>query len=105
MPIDFRNPLNGQGTLLTRLRSMLGGGASQAKSATETPDAGPAAQPDRVSLSDNAQRLVEAMHGNPVATAHDAGRIAEIRQAIESGTFSIDSSRIADKVRLHYTGR
>lgn len=105
MSIDFRNPFNSQGTLLTRLRSMLGVSESQTTAGTAPQDTYPVSQADRISLSANAQRLAETLHSDPAPIRNDTDRIAEIRQAIESGTFNIDTSRIADKVRLHYGGR
>lgn len=50
---------------------------------------------DRVTLTDAAQRLLkstEAETGAPV----DSSRVAEIRAAIENGTYQIDSRKIAD---------
>lgn len=102
MSIDFRNPLSGHSALLTRLRSMLGGDEKQGGYATATRHTDPVTRTDRISLSDSAQRLSGALPADPATTRHDTGRVAAIRNAIESGTFNIDTSRIADKVRRHY---
>ena len=97
MAIDFRNPLANHGALLERLRSMMGRTGSQDASS------GPKErQTDTVSLSDDAQRIADNLRGTAPVSRNDAERIATLKQAIESGTFRIDSDRIADKVSLQY---
>ncbi len=60
---------------------------------------------DRVSLSHDAQRIADEQRSNEALVHFDGNRVAALKQAIESGNFRIDSTRIADKVSLQYGGR
>jgi flagellar biosynthesis anti-sigma factor FlgM len=105
MSIDFRNPLANQSALLARLRTMISRAGSPSDSTALTEGSADRKHTDRVSLSSEAQRIArEPQHGESVAH-NDAARIAALKQAIETGTFRIDSDRIADKVNLHYGSR
>ncbi|MDR2787789.1 MAG: flagellar biosynthesis anti-sigma factor FlgM [Candidatus Accumulibacter sp.] len=50
--------------------------------------------PDEVDLSSLASQLLDPDNESPF----DAGRVAEIKQAISEGRFSIDASAIADRL-------
>jgi flagellar biosynthesis anti-sigma factor FlgM len=104
MSIDFRNPLANQGTLLARLRAMIGQPAAPEETAASAGSMTTGRQSDRVSLSNDAQRIADQMRGNEYPAHYDADRVAALKQAIESGTFRIDTARIADKVSLQYGG-
>lgn len=63
--------------------------------ATPGAKAGSAPSGDKVTLTDAAQRLLksaDAETGAPV----DSKRVAEIRAAIENGTYPVDSRKIAE---------
>jgi flagellar biosynthesis anti-sigma factor FlgM len=105
MSIDFRNPLANQVALLARLRAMIGRSGSPADNAASAGGATDRRHADRVSLSNDAQRIANDMRDNESFTDYDAERVAALKQAIESGNFRIDSARIADKVSLQYGGR
>jgi flagellar biosynthesis anti-sigma factor FlgM len=105
MAIDFRNPLANHGSLLTRLRNMIERNGPEKEPGRTTGGATGAGLGDRISLSDDARRLAGDITGNTTGQPQAAERIASLKQAIETGTFRIDSSRIADKVRLQYGGR
>lgn len=106
MPIEFRNPLASQGLLLDKLRAMIGRTETGGDAAARPADHGKTApQGDRVSLSSDARRIVEqALVRTPVSQV-DAERIAALKQAIETGSFRIDSDSIAYKVSLQYGSR
>ena len=105
MSIDFRNPLSIQGALLTRLRAMIGKEKAPENHAASTAGMRNDRQADRVSLSNDAQRIAGELLGNAAGVTHDAERVAALKAAIESGNFRIDPARIADKVSLQYGGR
>ena len=81
-----------QGTI-----SPIGKGTTTSRPAAPTPRPAPAAAAsDQVELSGLATRLQEAgalLDGNGVA---DAGRVAEIKQAIADGRYQVRPDRIAD---------
>jgi len=52
---------------------------------------------DSVSLSADALRVHASIDTAAGQDIYDAERVAEIRQALSTGTFSIDATRIADK--------
>lgn len=105
MPIDFRNPLTTQGALLERLRTMIGRAGSPAGDSVPTDKKADSLHTDRVSLSSDAQRIADELRGSKTAADFDAERVAALKQAIETGTFRIDTARIADKVSLQYGDR
>ena len=105
MPIDFRNPLATQGALLERLRSMIGRAGSPADDSAPADKKADSSHSDRVSLSSDARRIAEGLRGSGTAAHFDAERVATLKQAIETGTFRIDTARIADKVSLQYGDR
>ena len=55
----------------------------------------PAAGDDRVTLTETVQRLLESA-GNDRGAPVDSKKVAEIRAAIENGTYRIDSRKIAE---------
>ena len=105
MPIDFRNPLATQGALLERLRSMIGRAGSPADDSAPADKKDDSLHSDRVSLSSDARRIAEGLRGSETAADFDTERVATLKLAIETGTFRIDTARIADKVSLQYGDR
>ena len=105
MSIDFRNPLANQGSLLTRLRTMISRADSPAGTSTSPNGMTDTRHTDRISLSSDAQRVADVLSGNGSSAQYDAERVAILKQAIETGTFRIDTDRIANKVSLQYGGR
>lgn len=85
----------------------LSGGASKpAKSVASRPTAAKGEQVDLSPLSARLQEIEAEMANTPVA---DAGRVAEIKQAIADGRFQVNPERIADglldSVRQMLAGR
>ncbi|MEZ5542602.1 MAG: flagellar biosynthesis anti-sigma factor FlgM [Pseudomonadota bacterium] len=105
MPIEFRNPLATQGSLLARLRTMIGRSESGSDVTAAAAGTESASSNDRVSLSSDALDLASGQPLPLSATYPDASRVAELKQAIENGNFRIDSDRIASKVSLLYGRR
>ncbi|HUT39977.1 MAG TPA: flagellar biosynthesis anti-sigma factor FlgM [Gammaproteobacteria bacterium] len=105
MPIDFRNPLTTQGALLERLRTLIGRAGSPADNSAPVNGKANARHTDRVSLSSDAQRIADELRGSEATAHYDAERVATLKQAIETGTFRIDTARIAHKVSLQYGDR
>jgi negative regulator of flagellin synthesis FlgM len=71
------------------------GNASPASGSRIAQDQNPApSTADRVDLSDTALKLSQL----DTAPADNSGRIAELKAAIESGSYEIDPSRVADKL-------
>jgi negative regulator of flagellin synthesis FlgM len=59
---------------------------------------------DQVTLTDSArslQRIEEAVAKTPVV---NAGKVAAVKQAISSGTYTIDAGRVADKMLQYERG-
>jgi negative regulator of flagellin synthesis FlgM len=104
MSIDFRNPLAGQSTLLARLFTMIGRTGAAAGPAASVAESD-RRNADSVSLSGDARRIAEELRRSAAAAPIDAHRIANLKQAIETGNFRIDTARIADKVSLQYGDR
>ena len=75
------------------------GGVAADKPSTDASAAGATAQTgDHVTLTTSArslQKLSEAIAQAPVV---DSSKVASIKQALGSGSYSVDSSRIADKL-------
>jgi negative regulator of flagellin synthesis FlgM len=71
---------------------LLGGSAKPAKAAPRAA----ASSGDQVELSPLSARLQEISAEMASAPAMDAGRVAEIKQAITEGHFQINPERIAD---------
>ena len=105
MPIDFRNPLATQGALLERLRTMISRAGATTKATVAAEENTRTPHADRVSLSSDARRITDELRGSISAEHFDVERIAALKQAVETGTFRIDTARIADKVSLHYGDR
>lgn len=53
---------------------------------------------DRLSLTGQARQLKELETQIAAQSAVDSQRVAEIRSAIENGTFTVNAERIADKM-------
>jgi negative regulator of flagellin synthesis FlgM len=73
-----------------------GEGSASAAAATQTGD--------HVTLTDSArslQKIEEAVAKTPVV---NAGKVAAVKQAISSGTYTIDSGRVADKMLKYESG-
>lgn len=81
----------GTGRVIARVQSVpaVGGTDSQAP-------AGPAG--DSVSLTDTALRLAALQEKVAALPDVDAGRVAELRQAIEQGQYRADPAAIADRL-------
>lgn len=75
------------------------GSVAADKGPTDAPAASPSAQTgDQVTLTTSArslQKLSDAIAQTPVV---DAAKVASIKQALSSGSYAVDSSRIADKM-------
>lgn len=59
---------------------------------------------DHVTLTDSArslQKIEEAVAKTPVVNAH---KVAAVKQAISSGTYTIDAGRVADKMLKYERG-
>ncbi len=59
---------------------------------------------DHVTLTDSArslQKIEEAVAKTPVVNAH---KVAAVKQAISSGTYTIDTGRVADKMLKYERG-
>lgn len=90
------SPLSGQDQLR----------AAQALSAFRGTSAAPAAgvatrQPDSVSLSDTARSLASARAAVADASDVRADRVAQIKAAIASGTYTVDSRQLARALVKH----
>jgi flagellar biosynthesis anti-sigma factor FlgM len=105
MSIDFRNPLAGQSTLVTKLFTMIGRTGTTADPAPSATAVADRRNVDSVSLSGDARRIADELRSSAAAAPNDTQRIATLKQAIETGKFRIDTVRIADKVSLQYRGR
>jgi negative regulator of flagellin synthesis FlgM len=74
-------------------------GSVAADKTSDAPAAGQAAQTgDQVTLTTSArslQKLSDAIAQTPVV---DAAKVASIKQALSSGTYTIDASSVADKM-------
>ena len=77
----------------------LSGVAPTADKSADTVAAGAVAPTsDQVTLTDSArtlQKLSDAVAQTPIV---DAGKVAAVKQAIQSGTYRVDPSRVADKL-------
>jgi negative regulator of flagellin synthesis FlgM len=72
------------------------GNAVPASSSRIAQDQNPASSTaDRVDLSDTALKLSQL---DTAPAADNSGRIAELKAAIENGSYEIDPSRVADKL-------
>lgn len=75
------------------------GSVAADKGPTDSPAASPSAQTgDQVTLTTSArslQKLSDAIAQTPVV---DAAKVASIKQALSSGSYAIDASRVADKM-------
>ena len=67
--------------------------AAKTQAAPAQPAAGQSAEVELSSLSTRLQEIGSSLASTPVA---DSERVNAIRQAISSGTFKIDASKIAD---------
>lgn len=105
MSIDFRNPLTNQGALLARLRGLVSRAGSRFDTDTSAERVTDGRHTDRVSLSSDSQRLANGMLNQASVNQYDAERVSTLKQAIESGSFRIDTARIAEKVSLQYGDR
>jgi len=105
MSIDFGNPLVNQGALLARLRAMFARAESPADPGTGAEGVTNDRRTDRFGLSSDAKRLVDELRQDRPGSNYDAERVAALRQSIESGTFRIDSHRIADRISLDHISR
>lgn len=83
----------------------IGGGVVTDKSQSEGSAAAATAQTgDHVTLTDSArslQKIEEAVAKTPVV---NAGKVAAVKQAISSGTYTVDPSRVADKMLKYERG-
>ena len=62
------------------------------------PASGGGAAADHVTLTDSAlqlQKLGAAVAGAPVV---NVARVAEVKQAVQSGTYQVDTTRVANKI-------
>jgi len=79
--------------------SNTGSVAAADKTPTDAPAASPASQTgDQVTLTTSArslQKLSDAIAQTPVV---DGAKVASIKQALNGGTYTIDASRVADKM-------
>jgi negative regulator of flagellin synthesis FlgM len=74
------------------------------KSQSEAPAAGASQTGDTVTLTSSArslQKIEEAVAKAPVV---NASKVAAMKQAINSGTYQIDSGRVADKLLQFESG-
>lgn len=81
------------------------GSVAADKGPADAPAASPSAQTgDQVTLTTSArslQKLSDAIAQTPVV---DAAKVASIKQALSSGSYAIDASRVADKMLLAERG-
>jgi negative regulator of flagellin synthesis FlgM len=71
-------------------------GDAHARQAKDQPAAPPAAAGAHVELSSLASRLQEMQATLANVPVTDAGRVAEIKQAISEGRFQVDAGKVAD---------
>lgn len=71
-------------------------GDARARAAKDQPAAQPAGASAQVELSSVATRLQEAQAALANVPVTDAGRVAEIKQAISEGRFQVDAGKVAD---------
>ena len=71
-------------------------GDAHARPAKDQPAAPPAAAGAQVELSSLASRLQEMQATLANVPVTDAGRVAEIKQAISEGRFQVDAGKVAD---------
>ncbi|MFS8607687.1 MAG: flagellar biosynthesis anti-sigma factor FlgM [Gammaproteobacteria bacterium] len=81
----------------SEVRSTARRGGGRVDAAKEAPAS---AGGDRVTLTDAAQRLLRSAENEDGAPV-DSKRVAEIRAAIENGTYRIDSRKIARALIAH----
>jgi flagellar biosynthesis anti-sigma factor FlgM len=90
--------------LLEKMQDVTGGftpdGSSQLP-ANEDNGGGP--DTDSISISADAMRVHASIHTSAGQNVFDAARVAELKQAIATGMFSIDPVRIADKLHRFNT--
>ncbi|MGB5260883.1 MAG: flagellar biosynthesis anti-sigma factor FlgM [Gammaproteobacteria bacterium] len=98
MSIDTRFTPAIRNALLEKMQDLNGRFAPDG--ATRVPDeqaTGRHAGTDSVSLSADAQRIHAAVSMTAGQNVFDVERVADIRQALATGTYSIDPARLADK--------
>ena len=75
------------------------GSVAADKAPTDAAAASPTAQTgDQVTLTTSARSLQKLSDAIAQAPVVDAAKVASIKQAVSSGTYTIDASRIADKM-------
>lgn len=80
------------------------GGVVAGKSQSDSSAPATSQTGDHVTLTDSAlalQKLSETIAQAPVV---DAGKVASVKQAVNGGTYKIDSGRIADKILQFESG-
>ena len=93
--MEIRNGMKidaGRDAAASEVKSTAPRGGDRAQGATDAPRPGAG---DRVTLTETAQRLLRGGGGEGGAPV-DSSRVAEIRAAIENGTYRIDSRKIAE---------
>jgi len=91
------DPNNLNSASQTGSRARFGGVDRTSKQAPTAPAGNsPSASDDNVSLSDKAQSLGRLENAVAQSEIVDAGRVAEIKQALESGYYQVDPEKIAE---------
>ncbi len=81
------------------LKGSNAGSVAADRSSTDASAASPAAQTgDQVTLTTSARSLQKLSDAIAQAPVIDASKVASIKQALSSGSYAVDSSRIADKM-------
>jgi len=98
MSIDIKNALHAQAQLQQMSKSR--------DTATVRADAGAARAAekpglaDRVTLSAAAQQLARAAEIHTSEPVVNSQRIVDIRQALHDGSYTVDTTRVAEKIRI-----
>ncbi len=95
MSIDIKSTGGGPGQNAPIDRTGSQGGRPASKSAPAAPATG---GPDKVTFTGDAERLAKLDEAIQSTSGVDSNRVAEIRKAIASGTFKVDSEQIASKL-------
>ena len=83
---------------LAPVKGSVGNSQSVDKSQTETPATAAAPAADQLTLTASArslQKIGEAIAAAPVV---DSAQVAAVKQSVQSGTYRIDSARVATKI-------
>jgi len=78
--------------------------ADQSGSDTASTTSAAASSADQVTLTDSARSLQKIEEAIANAPAVDTAKVAAIKQAVNSGTYQIDTGRVADKLLQYERG-